>query len=147
MDTSQVFGPKHHGGSDDPFETIKVLEAWLTPDEMIGFCKGQSIVYQRRHRMKHGLEDLAKSAWYQNYLVKYLAARNLTGLGSTSVPPEKSAPSTDGGDAGAPAPAPEQAKSPLTKGSSAGSAAPAASLEDDIAAMARRLAPQSQVAA
>ena len=40
MNTSEVFGPKHHGGSDDPFETIKVLEHWLTPDEMIGFCKG-----------------------------------------------------------------------------------------------------------
>ena len=89
MNTSEVFGPKHHGGSDDPFETIKVLEHWLTPDEMIGFCKGQSIVYQRRHRAKGGLTDLAKSAWYTNYLVKYLASRNLSGLGPTSVLPAK----------------------------------------------------------
>ena len=90
-----VFGPKHHGGSDDPFETIKVLEHWLTPDEMIGFCKGQSIVYQRRHRVKGGLEDLAKSAWYQNYLIKYLAARGLSAFGETSAQPQKSDPPSD----------------------------------------------------
>ena len=164
MNTSEVFGPKHHGGSDDPFETIKVLEHWLTPDEMIGFCKGQSIVYQRRHRAKGGLTDLAKSAWYTNYLVKYLASRNLSGLGPTSVLPAKNdgspkevppdqqpvqpAPlpsvSDTAGAVGEPAPSP--APSPETGAGAVADtgASPGAggSIEDDIADFAKRFAPE-----
>ena len=160
-----VFGPKHHGGTDDPFETIKVLEAWLTPDEMIGFCKGQSIVYQRRHRMKNGLEDLAKSAWYQNYLVKYLAARGLSAYGETSIIPQKSEPKGE-----APLPPDQQPVSPATGREEGGppelnpgvepspvvsvepgagaavadTASPGADIEADIAAMAAKLAPIPQ---
>ena len=95
MEATNVFNPSHYGGKDDPYETIKVLEAWLTPDEMIGFCKGNAIKYQTRHRQKGGLEDLSKAAWYQNHLVKYLTKRGLSAHGPFSVPPEKSDPSRD----------------------------------------------------
>ena len=67
-----VHHPKHYGGADNPFETIKVLEAWLTPEEFVGFLKGNSIKYQSRHRQKGGFEDLEKSKWYQDYLVDYM---------------------------------------------------------------------------
>ena len=96
METKNVFNPSHYGGKDDPYETIKVLEAWLTPDEMIGFCKGNAIKYQSRHRQKGGLEDLSKSAWYQNYLVQYLAQRGLSAYGPhTSLPVKSADPSGD----------------------------------------------------
>lgn len=61
--------PQHYGG-DTPYEVIKVLEAWMTADELIGFCKGNAIKYMARHRDKGGLEDLKKADWYSSYLVK-----------------------------------------------------------------------------
>ena len=63
--------PAHYGGSDNPFEVIKVLEAWLTPEEMVGFLKGNVIKYQARARLKNGAEDLAKAAWYANRLADF----------------------------------------------------------------------------
>lgn len=66
-----VSHPQHYGG-DTAFETIKVLEAWLTPAEYIGFLKGNSIKYQSRHRLKGGLEDLEKARWYQERLVEFV---------------------------------------------------------------------------
>ena len=92
MEAKKVFNPSHYGGKDDPYETIKVLEAWLTPDEMIGFCKGNAIKYQTRHRQKGGLEDLSKAAWYQNYLVTYLAQRGHSAYGPNTLPAEKYEP-------------------------------------------------------
>jgi len=67
----QVNHPAHYGGIDNPYEVIKVLEAWLTPDEFVGFLKGNIIKYNARARMKHGPQDHAKAAWYQNYLVDF----------------------------------------------------------------------------
>ena len=67
METKNVFNPSHYGGKDDPYETIKVLEAWLTPDEMIGFCKGNAIKYLDRAGKKDKaklLEDFEKAGWY-----------------------------------------------------------------------------------
>ena len=42
--------PAHYGGKDNPYEVIKVLEAWLTPEEFAGFLKGNVIKYQARAR-------------------------------------------------------------------------------------------------
>ena len=71
---SSIDHPQHYGGSENPYETIKVLEAWMTRDEMIGFCKGNALKYLSRHREKGGLSDLEKSAWYNRYMVEYLKA-------------------------------------------------------------------------
>ena len=71
---SSIDHPQHYGGSENPYETIKVLEAWMTRDEMIGFCKGNALKYLSRHREKGGLSDLEKSAWYSRYMVEYLKA-------------------------------------------------------------------------
>lgn len=69
--------PDHYGGKDNPHEVIKVLEHWLTPEEYIGFCKGNAIKYQARHREKGGLLDLEKAAWYQVELVRFCKSKNM----------------------------------------------------------------------
>lgn len=53
--------PKHYGGEDDPYEAIKVIEAWE-----LGFNLGNALKYIKRHNAKAGLEDLKKAAWYLN---------------------------------------------------------------------------------
>lgn len=68
----QVNHPAHYGG-DTPYETIKVLEAWLTPEAFIGFLQGNVIKYQSRMGKKGALlEQAEKSAWYASYLADYL---------------------------------------------------------------------------
>ncbi len=71
---SSIDRPQHDGGAENPYETIKVLEAWMTRDEMIGFCKGNAPKYLSRHSEKGELSDLEKSAWYSRYMVEYLKA-------------------------------------------------------------------------
>jgi hypothetical protein len=63
--------PSHYGDKDSPYVVIKVLEAWLTVDEMRGFLKGNIIKYNARARLKGGPEDYKKAAWYSNYLVEF----------------------------------------------------------------------------
>lgn len=54
--------PGHYGGEEDPFETIKVIEAWK-----LGFCLGNCLKYIRRAGKKDRiLVDLKKAAWYLN---------------------------------------------------------------------------------
>ena len=56
--------PAHYGG-DSQFETIKVLEAWLTPEQRRGFNLGNAIKYISRAGKKgDSLEDLRKARWY-----------------------------------------------------------------------------------
>ena len=69
--SDEVNHPGHYGGADNPYETIKVLEAWLTPEEFAGFLKGNALKYLSRHRQKGGLEDLKKAKWYQDALVEF----------------------------------------------------------------------------
>ena len=60
--------PPHYGGADDPYETIKVLAAWLTPEQMSGFALGNAIKYLSRAGKKGNCrEDLEKCRWYINY--------------------------------------------------------------------------------
>lgn len=52
--------PAHYGGADDPFEAIKVIEAWG-----LGFCLGNAVKYISRAGKKGSkLEDLKKARWY-----------------------------------------------------------------------------------
>lgn len=56
--------PAHYGGGDNPYEVIKVIEAWG-----LGFVLGNSVKYIARAGRKHDdvLEDLEKAAWYLNH--------------------------------------------------------------------------------
>lgn len=52
--------PKHYGGADNPYEAIKMIEAWG-----LGFCLGNAVKYIARAGKKgDALEDLQKAAWY-----------------------------------------------------------------------------------
>lgn len=54
--------PRHYGGADNPYEAIKVIEAWD-----LGFCLGSVVKYICRHGKKAKsapIEDLKKARWY-----------------------------------------------------------------------------------
>jgi len=56
----RVDHPAHYGGKDDPYEAIKVIEAWG-----LGFCLGNTVKYiSRAERKGAPIEDLEKAAWY-----------------------------------------------------------------------------------
>lgn len=65
-----AYHPAHYGGEDAVYETIKVLEAWLSFDQFIGFCRGNAVKYLSRAGKKQGadqLTDLAKARFYTDY--------------------------------------------------------------------------------
>ncbi len=52
--------PPHYGGGENPYEAIKVIEAWS-----LGFCLGNVVKYLARAGKKGALiEDLKKARWY-----------------------------------------------------------------------------------
>lgn len=56
--------PAHYGGEDNPYETIKVIEAWELDRS---FCLGNTVKYISRAGKKSGndmLQDLKKARWY-----------------------------------------------------------------------------------
>ena len=64
MNTTEnnVQNPSHYGGKDNPYEAIKVIEAWN-----LGFCLGNTIKYISRAGKKDEskeIEDLEKALWY-----------------------------------------------------------------------------------
>lgn len=67
--------PKHYGGADNPYEAIKVIEAWG-----LDFCLGNAVKYICRagkkgpltHVEDLQLEDLKKAAWYLNREIERL---------------------------------------------------------------------------
>ena len=59
---SEIDHPAHYGGEDDPYEAIKVIDAWG-----LGFCLGNALKYIRRAGLKEGesrRKDLEKALWY-----------------------------------------------------------------------------------
>lgn len=53
--------PPHYGGADNPYEAIKVIEAWG-----LGFNLGNAVKYISRAGKKAdpALQDLKKARWY-----------------------------------------------------------------------------------
>lgn len=57
---SAVDHPPHYGGADNPYEAIKVIEAWG-----LGFNLGNTVKYVARAERKNApIEDLEKARWY-----------------------------------------------------------------------------------
>jgi hypothetical protein len=59
--------PAHYGGADNPYEAIKVIEAWG-----LDFNLGNTVKYISRAGKKRSslmLEDLKKAVWYLNRAV------------------------------------------------------------------------------
>lgn len=70
-----VQNPAHYGGADNPYETIKVMRAWLSPIELIGALKFNIFTYAQRAPHKNGYEDIRKASWYQFYLDSFVKER------------------------------------------------------------------------
>ena len=72
--------PAHYGGADNPYEAIKVIEAWK-----LGFNLGNTVKYIARAEHKgNALEDLRKAAWYLNREIENLAKKTETDKGSAA---------------------------------------------------------------
>jgi hypothetical protein len=60
--------PQHYGGKDNPYEAIKVIEAWN-----LGFCLGNTIKYISRAGKKDDtIQELEKALWYLKREIKNL---------------------------------------------------------------------------
>jgi hypothetical protein len=73
MTEETVNHPKHYGGSDDPYEAIRVIEAWG-----LNFALGSVLKYIRRRKDKGDeLENLRKARWYLDREIGNLEIGNL----------------------------------------------------------------------
>lgn len=63
--------PRHYGGKDNPYEAIKVIEAWG-----LCFCLGNVVKYiSRAGKKTHGanfLQDLKKARWYLDRAIQQI---------------------------------------------------------------------------
>ncbi len=60
------------GGTDNPYEAIKVIEAWG-----LGFCLGNTVKYISRAGKKGAvLQDLKKARWYLDREISKLENAN-----------------------------------------------------------------------
>ncbi|MBP8762246.1 MAG: DUF3310 domain-containing protein [Acetoanaerobium sp.] len=66
----QVDHPKHYGGENNPYEAIKVIEAWD-----LDFCLGNAVKYISRAGKKEidkTVQDLEKAKWYLERKISHL---------------------------------------------------------------------------
>lgn len=66
--------PIYYGGADDPYEAIKVIEAWN-----LGFHLGNTVRYISRAGKKDGnsaTQDLKKALFYLNREIELLEKQN-----------------------------------------------------------------------
>ena len=64
----QVNHPSHYGGKDNPYEAIKVIDAWN-----LDFCLGNVVKYIRRSGKKGNNskeQDLKKALWYLEHEIE-----------------------------------------------------------------------------
>ena len=69
----QVNHPKHYGGQNNPYEAIKVIDAWD-----LGFSLGNTVKYISRAGKKDPdkeLQDLKKALWYLEHHIKTLEGK------------------------------------------------------------------------
>ena len=62
--------PNHYGGKNNPYEAIKVIDAWK-----LGFSLGNTVKYISRAGKKHKdkeLEDLKKAKFYLDHYISQL---------------------------------------------------------------------------
>jgi hypothetical protein len=63
--------PSHYGGEGNPYEAIKVIEAWE-----LDFCLGNCVKYISRAGKKDSeVTDLKKAAWYLNRRIEQLCTK------------------------------------------------------------------------
>lgn len=68
MSKESVDHPAHYGGADNPYEAIKVIDAWG-----LGFALGNTVKYiSRAGKEGSKLEDLKKARWYLDHEIARL---------------------------------------------------------------------------
>ena len=67
-EVDNVNNPPHYGSGK--IECIAYIEDFLTPEEYIGYLRGNIAKYLHRWRYKNGLEDLKKATWYLDRLAE-----------------------------------------------------------------------------
>lgn len=75
--SDNVNHPQHYGGKDNPFEAIKVIEAWG-----LNFNIGNTVKYLSRAGKKDQtkfLEDLKKAKWYLEREIENVEKKNPNG--------------------------------------------------------------------
>jgi hypothetical protein len=66
MPEEKVDHPAHYGGANNPYEAIKVIEAWN-----LGFHTGNAVKYIARAAHKGDpLTDIKKARWYLDRLIE-----------------------------------------------------------------------------
>jgi hypothetical protein len=76
MEKEMVNNPVHYGGKDNPYEAIKVIDAWE-----LGFSLGNTIKYISRAGKKNSdaeLQDLKKAMWYLQHHIDNLEKKQTT---------------------------------------------------------------------
>jgi iron-sulfur cluster repair protein YtfE (RIC family) len=72
MTKENVSHPEHYGGKENPYEAIKVIEAWD-----LDFCLGNVVKYISRAGKKNNtIEDLKKAQWYLNRKINQMENNN-----------------------------------------------------------------------
>lgn len=71
-DSRQVDGTHY---KDMPMQPWDVMQAVLTPEEFIGFLKGNIVKYSMRAGRKDGSDDAGKAKHYRQKLQEVLEAR------------------------------------------------------------------------
>ena len=70
MSKEHVNHPEHYGGKENPYEAIKVIDAWD-----LGFSLGNTVKYISRAGKKESdkeLQDLKKALWYLQHHITEL---------------------------------------------------------------------------
>jgi hypothetical protein len=70
MEKEMIDHPQHYGGENNPYEAIKVIDAWN-----LGFALGNTVKYISRAGKKDTdkeLQDLKKALWYLEHHIKNL---------------------------------------------------------------------------
>ena len=68
--TDKVNHPAYYGGKDNPYEAIKVIDAWH-----LDFCLGNAVKYISRAGKKDPqteIQDLKKAMWYLQHRIDQL---------------------------------------------------------------------------
>jgi iron-sulfur cluster repair protein YtfE (RIC family) len=72
MTKENIAHPEHYGGKENPYEAIKVIEAWD-----LDFCLGNVVKYISRAGKKNNtIEDLKKAQWYLNRKINQMENNN-----------------------------------------------------------------------
>ena len=72
MSKEMVNGPAHYGGADNPYEVIKVCEAWELDKDAYLFNVVKYVARAGKKDSDKELQDLKKALWYLERKIKNL---------------------------------------------------------------------------